>query len=395
MPTKQQDPGETIRQGSSILPTDPPPAIVSSSGWLMIVLFLMIATAALVVRIPETARYPFALIPTERADPIRAPYFSVVRQVHVTEGQEVGAGDELFLLFSEAIRAKHTEHQTLTEDLRALRERIRRAESAHESSLQMKAIDISQAQDELEFRERHVEVSRDIVTRGARVAESRGISQFEWARFELDLAESEKDLVIARKQLRSVRLELEAIHNERGRERRDEQAQVENLSSRIRALERDLENSSEDMLSIRAPYQGIVLSVAHGTVGDVVQAGEEILQLARIDAVPRVRITLDEAGLPRLAPDQRVQLFFDAYPYQRYGTVDARLDWISPAAVSTNAGQHFTALASLEDLGIYAKGEVRPLNIGLKGEARIHTGSRLLVDYAIEPLRQIRENLGR
>ena len=39
--------------------------------------------------------------------------------------------------------------------------------------------------------------------------------------------------------------------------------------------------------------------------------------------------------------DQGVKLKYDAFPYQRYGAVDAKLNWISPSAVTTPEGSHF------------------------------------------------------
>ena len=55
-----------------------------------------------------------------------------------------------------------------------------------------------------------------------------------------------------------------------------------------------------------------------------------------------------EQGLPKLAVNQRVRLFFEAFPYQRYGTVTGRLEWFSPVTVTAEGGQHFMADASLD-----------------------------------------------
>lgn len=58
---------------------------------------------------------------------------------------------------------------------------------------------------------------------------------------------------------------------------------------------------------------------------------------------------MQEPALPRLKVGQRVRFFLDAYPYQRYGAVNAKLDWISPSAVSTPDGPRFVARASLDE----------------------------------------------
>jgi hypothetical protein len=53
------------------------------------------------------------------------------------------------------------------------------------------------------------------------------------------------------------------------------------------------------------------------------------------------------------------------------------------------------ALASLEQTSLLAHGMPRPLQPGMKGEARIRVGARTLIEYAFEPIRGLRENLGR
>jgi HlyD family secretion protein len=168
---------------------------------------------------------------------------------------------------------------------------------------------------------------------------------------------------------------------------------MQKFKLQIQALKRDLASATDDLLSIRAPYDAVVISLAQRNAGSVVQAGAELCQLARIDAAPHARLLVREEGLPRLAAAQRVRLFFTAFPYQRYGTVTGRLAWISPASVAFEEGRHFTAAASLDRTTINVKGEPRPLRVGMKGEARVIVGSRTLIEYAFEPIRQLRENL--
>ena len=90
--------------------------------------------------------------------------------------------------------------------------------------------------------------------------------------------------------------------------------------------------------------------------------------------------------------EQRVRLFFDAFPYQRYGVVNARLDWISPSAVATPQGQHFAGLASIDGIELTKKNHLA-LRVGMGGEARIVVGQRTMIEYAFEPIRQLRENM--
>jgi multidrug efflux pump subunit AcrA (membrane-fusion protein) len=105
-------------------------------------------------------------------------------------------------------------------------------------------------------------------------------------------------------------------------------------------------------------------------------------------------MTLTEAGLPRLAVAQRVRYFFEAFPYQRYGTVTGKVDWISPSAITTTDGSRFVAFGSLDSYEMSSRaGHALPLRVGMKGNAHIIVGARTLIEYAFEPIRQLRESM--
>jgi HlyD family secretion protein len=112
-----------------------------------------------------------------------------------------------------------------------------------------------------------------------------------------------------------------------------------------------------------------------------------------VDAAPRARILLAEAGMAKLAIAQHIRYFFDAFPYQRYGAVNGKLEWISPSAVKEADGPHFMAAGSLDRTTINNQGKGMPLRVGMKGEAHIVVGHRTLIEYAFEPIRQLRESM--
>jgi len=117
--------------------------------------------------------------------------------------------------------------------------------------------------------------------------------------------------------------------------------------------------------------------------------------LAQENAKLRARMVINEAGLSKLAVAQKVRYFFEAFPYQRYGAVNGKLDWISPSAVTSTEGPRFVALASLERTAMPG-GTIKtplPLRVGMKGEAHIIVGVRTMIEYAFEPVRQLRENM--
>ena len=384
-------PQQKAESESEMPPQDPPPQIIRGIAWLLIAIFFTGMIAAVTVHLPETVSAPFILIPQNGADPIQSSRLAVVSSVKVAEGETVKSGQELFVLRSDEIRGLSTQLNGLAEDLRTKEQGLAKADAAYTSQLEIKLAEISNAESEVKFREKHSATSRELVERMETLSDSGGISKVELIRLRLDVAGSEKDLSVARRTLQQVTLDRQRMETEHARQRDEQIAEIEKLKFRVKALKSDLQNSELNMLSVRAPYDGVVISLAQRNAGSVVQNGQELCQLARIDAKPHARLLFGESGLPKLAVGQRVRFFFAAFPYQRYGAVDAKLNWISPSAVSSPDGSHFVGLASLDE-NKKNKSKVQP-RVGMRGEARIVVGRRTLIEYAFEPIRQLRENI--
>jgi multidrug resistance efflux pump len=379
---------------SEMLPQEPPPWIIRSTAWLLLAAFLFALLIAIVMRLPETVHCQFVLIPATGADPIQSPRQAIISRVAVEEGQPVKLGEALFVLRSDEIRGWDTQFRTLTEDLRSKEESLTQSETAYAAQLEIKKAEIEQARSEVKFRENHASTSRELVTRMEKLAKLGGESEIDLVKLKLDLAGSEKDLSVAQRTVQQVNFDRQRMETEHARQRAEQQSEIEKLKMRIGALKTDLENTQQNLLTLRSPYDGVIISMDQRTVGSFVQQGQVLCQLAGKDAKPRARMTLNEAGLPKLAVAQRVRYFFEAFPYQRYGAVTGKLDWISPSAVTTTDGTHFVALGSLDRYEISpSAGQVLPLRVGMRGQAHIIVGGRTLIEYAFEPIRQLRESM--
>lgn len=379
---------------SDMSPQEPPPWIIRTTAWILVGAFLFALLIAIVLRLPESVHCRFVLIPATGADPIQSPRQATISRVAIEEGQPVKAGEELFVLRSDEIRGWDTQFRTLSEDLRAKEEDRSRYESTYVVQIAIKNAEIEQAKSEVKFRENHAATSRDLVSRMEKLAKLGGESEVDLVKLKLDLAGSEKDLSVAQRTVQQVTLERERMQTEHARQHSEQESEIDKLKMRIGALKIDLENTQQNLLMVRSPYEGVVISMDQRTVGSFVQQGQVLCQLAPKGSKPRARMILSEAGLPKLAVAQRIRYFFEAFPYQRYGTVTGKLDWISPSAVTTADGSHFVALGSLDRDEISSRaGQALPLRVGMRGDARIIIGGRTLIEYAFEPIRQLRESM--
>ena len=376
------------------MPQEPPPWIIRSAAWVLLSAFIVALLLAIAMRLPETVHCPFILVPATGSDPIQAAHPGVISRVSVSEGQTVKKSDELFVLRSDEIHTLDTELRTLSEDLRIKQDGLARTEAAYHAQLNIKLAEIEQAKSEVKFRENHAKTSKDLVERMEKLAGQGGVSEVDLIKLRLEAAGSEKDLSVAQRTLQQTNLERERMETDYAKLRGEQEAEIEKLKVRTAALKADLENAQQNLLTVRSPYDGVVISLDQRTVGSVVQQGQVLCQLAQQNAQLHARLLLKEAGFPKLAVAQKVRYFFEAFPYQRYGAISGKLDWISPSAVSSSDGAHFIGLASLEKTTIPGgAGQTLPLRVGMKGEAHIIVGARTVIEYAFEPIRQLREDL--
>jgi multidrug resistance efflux pump len=380
---------------SPILPQDPPPWILGAIAWILCSLAVVAASVALFVKIPETVRCPFVLVSATGAETLLAPIQAVLTQVKVEEGMDVEQGATLFILRSDEIRNWQTQRRTIREDLRALQKRSEILEEIQKAELMIKNAQIVQMERELAFREKHLATQKSFVVSMEMLDTKGGVPRIEMLTHRLSAAESEKDLLVTGKGLQKASLELEELKAERAKQQIEEQTKAETLRIRLSALEQQLENCEDDRMFFRAPYAATVVALDRRSGGNLVRAGDSLGQLARRDEKPHARLVLKESAMARLQAGQRLRFFFDAFPYQRYGSVTGHLDWITPAAVSSKDTSQFMAAASLDTTMLPGAGTPLPLRVGMKGEARIVVGSRTLAEHIFEPIRQLRENMRR
>ncbi len=370
---------------AEMLAQEPPPEVVVLMAWLLIALFLTGLVVSVTVRFPEAAHCRFILISERGTDPIQSRLTAVVHQVNVTEGQEVEEGETLFVLRSDEIRGWQTQLQSAQEDSRALQNRAKKLDELFMAQMAIKDQEMQQMAREVSFRAKHTATSKDFLARNEKLASERLISTVDLLHHQLLLDESEKDFQVAERSAQQVALQRQQLETDRTRQRLDEESDLQKLRLRITALQRQLENCQGELMLVRAPYRGVVVSMPLRNSGSVVVNGQELCQLARVEGCLSARLQLPEEALPHLVVGQPVKLFFNAFPYQRYGSQSGRLDWISPAPVSSAGGAKFIARASVEPKA------GRQLRVGMEGEARIIVGRRTLIEYAFEPIRRLRE----
>ncbi len=158
--------------------------------------------------------------------------------------------------------------------------------------------------------------------------------------------------------------------------------------------------ASQDQLNrtvLTSPMRGIVNNLSVTTIGGVVRPGEEILQIIPLDEELFVEARVDPGDIANIRHGQEATIKLSAYDYTIFGTLKARVDFISADTFKDERARdpagdpHYKVtlrvdMANLTDR--QASVEIRP---GMQAQVELHTGQKTVLQYLLKPLYKSKE----
>lgn len=162
---------------------------------------------------------------------------------------------------------------------------------------------------------------------------------------------------------------------------------VADAAARIRFENIDKDN----FLLIVAPVDGVITDVTSTQPGDKIQANTPLGGIAPKNSRQILKVEIAEHDRAFLKEGLPVKLKFNAFPYQRYGLINGRLDFISPATkMSAQTKQPvYEGRVALEKDHYQIAETKYPLRYGMTATAELVVRERRLIDLALDPFRQI------
>jgi membrane fusion protein len=389
------------------LETDPPHWAARGLAYFLILFFVAAAVVSVLLHLPETVSSPFVLVPVRGTDAVRSLRSGMVVETRASEGQSVSKGDTIFVIRSQDVGDRFSELQTLENQLRNGVESLVNARTRHESQRRADEEEgrrlrahLANLERMLALKREQLSVAKEQLERSKKLVAEGLASWVENSNYELkanqtavDLQQMEtdqRDTVAAVEKLRdeSAAREAEFRELERSLKEAGEKSRI-----RIKALSEDPAGSRGGEFFVVAPCDGAVLRLQARRSGAVVREGEVVGEIACSGERLQAELAVPQSGLALIRPGQPVKLLYNAFPYQRYGVHRGTVRWTSPAGVMVNDSPSFRVFVDLAGENVQVNGQPRPLMAGMGGTARIIVGSRSLVSYAFEPLRQLRENM--
>jgi hemolysin D len=172
--------------------------------------------------------------------------------------------------------------------------------------------------------------------------------------------------------------------------------------------------SKSDRTQLKAPIAGTVQQLAVASIGQVVTSGQPLLTLVPLDASIEVEAMIANKDIGFVASGQRAIVKVEAFPFTRYGTIEASVAKVSRDAVderdATNLSDASNAAKAQQDAStqpsrtqnlvfpatirlvrnsIEIDGREVALTPGMAVTVEIKTGQRRVIDYLLSPLREV------
>ena len=171
----------------------------------------------------------------------------------------------------------------------------------------------------------------------------------------------------------------------------------ENVAMRADPVERS---------QIRAPMRGIVKGIKVTTIGGVVNAGEDIMQIVPVDDKLLVEAYIRPQDIAFIRVGQPALVKVSAYDYSIYGGLEGKVTLVGADTVSNSMQNrandlkldpnqvYYRVLVQTENNSLKDKnGKSMPIIPGMVATVDIKTGEKTIFQYLIKPITRMKQAL--
>lgn len=214
---------------------------------------------------------------------------------------------------------------------------------------------------------------------------------------------SEVELLRMKRESANLALQMQDKQNQYAAEANNELVKVEAELAQARenmAVRADPVERSE----IRAPLRGVVKNIKINTLGGVVQAGQEILEIVPLDDKLLVEAYIRPQDVAFMRPGLDAVVKISAYDYAIYGGLNGKVTLISPDTLSNQRRvddlkldpnqQYYRILVETQGNSITDKnGKAMEIIPGMVATVDVKTGEKTVFDYLIKPITRLKQAL--
>ena len=354
-------------------------------------MFVVFLAWAAWFEIDQTVRAQGSVITSARTQIIQAADGGVLAEILVQEGQEVKPGQRLAVLEKDRSNAAYEESRSKVAALQAglIRARAESNETkpvfpasvraypefvaAQERLFAQKRASLNDATSALEDA---LKLAREELVMNQSLLKSGDVSRIEVMR--------------ALRQVSDLEARLSETRNKYAQEARQEVTRLEDeLSSQRYKLEE--RRSVLEHTDLIAPVAGIVKYLRVNTVGGVLRAGDELMQISPTESDMVIEAKINPVDIGQLELGLPVQVKLDAFDFSVYGMLTGKLTYLSSDTLVEQGanGQsmsYYRAHVRIDASQANAMLARVPLKPGMTSTIDIKTRTRSVLRYLLKPV---------
>ncbi|XIA63427.1 HlyD family efflux transporter periplasmic adaptor subunit [Bradyrhizobium sp. TZ2] len=346
------------------------------------------------------------LTPTFGTAKIFVPQQGIIKEVQVSEGQDVAEGEPLLTIVTSQITSNGddvnaTVLAVLTQQRDVVERQIaaeeRRTASEHDrltSTIKGIEGETAQLEDQRTIQNERLQLSESFVSTGATLIAKGALPAIELKRREQAALEQrqhlgslDQQITVRRTQLADARHTLEQlpiVAAERVRVLRGDLSWIE---------QRIAEVDGRRAYVIKAPTSGRV-SALHANIGQVADPRHMQLEIIPLDSTLQAQLFFPTRAFGFVRPGQQVRILYDAFPYQKFGTYRGSVTKVSQTILTSNDATGpitlkepaYRVTVAPERPDIDAYGLKMPLQPGMLLKADVILEQRSLMRWLLDPV---------
>ena len=358
---------------------------------VMFIGFAAVLVWAAFFNIDQTVRAQGQIVPSARTQIVQAADGGVLEKLTVAEGQTVVAGEVLAVLEKERANAGVDESRARVATLAAALTRARaEAQSiAPVFSAESRQYPEVVAEQMALYQQKRQTLESDLATLQETLTSAREEMQLNERLF-ANGDVSRIDLMRAKRQVVELEGKIASTRNKYLQDARQEATKIQDDLSSTR-FKLDERQSVLQHTELTAPMDGVVKSLRINTIGGVLRAGDELMQISPTegDLVLELKVMPMDIGNLKVGLPASIKL--DAFDYSIYGSLHGTLEYISSDTLTeqgpkSEASVFYRARVTVGRHNTNPKLSRADLKPGMTATVDIQTGSRSVLTYLIKPI---------
>ena len=367
---------------------------VSMTALLFAALSAFLAWAAF-FEIEQTVRAQGQIIPSARTQVIQSADGGVLETLLVEEGQGVTAGQQLAVLERERSTAGLDESRARQAALTAalIRAQAEAEQRVPEFGVKLQAYPEFVAVQRALYDQRRLGLQEELATVSGALEMAKVEVRMNEALFKTgDI--SQLEVMRAKRQVGELEGKINATRNKYLQDARAESTKLaEDLASNRYKL--DERQSILGKTVLTAPIAGVVKYLKLTTIGGVLRAGDELMQISPTEGEMVFEVKINPVDIGQLSVGLPVSIKLDTFDYSVYGSLEGKLTYLSSDTLveqspNGQASAYYRAQVRLD--AVRAKLQPNPklvdvaLKPGMTATVDIRTGNRSVLQYLAKPV---------